>query len=108
MLEEKQWLRDMEQDALKMGAHDFALKHKVYNLPVWERMQTSPTQHKLVKDMIGVLSQTRKFLTDYLNAMPAEHVASSATGQWLNYTIKKITTIINTYEGKPDEEVQRT
>lgn len=101
-----QWKRDMEQDALKMGAYDFAMKHKAYNLPVWERMQEHPSNQALISDLIKIVGQVRKFLNDYLSAMPPETL-TNVRGQWISMTIKKIDDILERYTAN-NENIQRT
>ena len=95
--EDQEWLSQLEQDALTMGAYDFALKHKVYNLPVWERMQESPKLAAMLSMSTITLGQIRQFLIDCMADLSPEDILTSDLGQWLNYTIQKIDTIIEAY-----------
>lgn len=95
--EEQSWLSEMENDALIMGAHDFAIKHKIYNLPVWERMQDGPKIASMLTMSIITLGQLKQFLESCLQDLTPEDVLGTDTGQWLNFTIQKIDTLLEAY-----------
>lgn len=102
----QEWQKEMDYDALMMGAQDFAIKHGNYNLHIWERVNDEKRVALFLKSVI-CLGQQRKFMMDILNSIPPESVTGAPMAKWIVMQLNMINDLIREAPD-PHENIRRT
>lgn len=91
MNNELEWKCEMEDDAARMTAYDFAYKYGKYNLNVWDRVnETKPMTDEEEKDLVVMLGQINQFLKACSKIATHPEIFNPNDHQWMNYTMDKI------------------